>query len=320
MMTREECLTLYRELRLARQCEEKIRELYPSNEIKTPVHLGIGGEAIPVGVCHCAPPESKFFGSYRNHTLFLTLSNDTDGFFAELYGKVTGVGKGKAGSMHLAAPQHGLIATSAVVATTIPVAVGAALSAKYQKKPSLAVVFFGDGAVEEGVFWESLNFACLHELKVLFVCEDNELAIHSPIEGRRGLRSVVDAVKAYNCHVRSGRGDRLVSVIEESHKMIQDIVATSKPGFLHLKYHRFLEHVGPNEDFDAGYREKPSPEEEKELDPLITFKGDAKKCGCSDADFKKIDDEVDKQIEKSIEKAKAAAFPGPEELYTDVLI
>ena len=180
-----EGLTLYRKLMLARCAEERIRQEYSQDEMKTPVHLGIGQEAIPVGVCAAVPPGTKFFGTYRNHALFLALTEDTDRLFGELYGKLTGTAKGKAGSMHLAAPAEGLLATSAVVGTTIPVAVGVALANQYRQSDGLVVSFFGDGAVEEGVFWESLNFACLKKLRLLFVCEDNGLAIHTPTDQRQ---------------------------------------------------------------------------------------------------------------------------------------
>src|SRR3989344_1652857 len=124
ILSKEESLALYRKLILTRLAEEKIREEYFKDEMKTPVHLGVGGEAIPVGVCHCLPAGSKTFGTYRNHSLYLAMTGETDGFFVEMYGKVTGVAKGKAGSMHLSAPEGNLVSTSTVVGTTIPVAVG----------------------------------------------------------------------------------------------------------------------------------------------------------------------------------------------------
>ena len=166
MLSMDERIALYRKLLLVRQVEEAIRTHYASDDMKTPVHLGIGGEAISVGVCHCLPAKASTFGTYRNHALYLAVTDDTDGFFAELFGKESGPGKGKAGSMHLCRPDCGLMATSAVVATTIPLAVGAALANAYRKDSTPVAVFFGDGAVEEGVFWESVNFACLHRLNV----------------------------------------------------------------------------------------------------------------------------------------------------------
>ena len=158
---------LYKKLYLIRRVEERIQELYFDDEMKTPMHMSMGGEAISVGVCEALGRKNQVFGSYRTHALYLSKTEETDRFFAEMYGKETGTAKGLAGSMHLASPEAGMIMTSAVVATTIPVAVGAALAAVYLKSGNIIASFFGDGATDEGVFWESLNFACLKKLPIL---------------------------------------------------------------------------------------------------------------------------------------------------------
>jgi len=150
-------LELYKKMCLIRKAEEAIIKNYPSDEMKTPMHMSMGEEAIVVGVCQSLGPKSQTFGTYRSHALYLATSQDTDGFFAEMYGKKTGVVKGKGGSMHLSYPEKGLMATSAVVASTIPAAVGSAYANKYLKNGKIVGIFFGDGAVDEGVFWESLN-------------------------------------------------------------------------------------------------------------------------------------------------------------------
>lgn len=319
LLSRDETLRLYRKLLLARLCEEKIQQEYAKNEMKTPVHLGIGQEAIPVGVCHCLPKDTQAFGTYRNHALYLAITDDTDGFFGEIYGKSTGPGKGKAGSMHISCPDKGLIATSAVVATTVPVAVGAALAARYRKQDRLTVVFLGDGALEEGVFWESLNFACLHQLKILFVCEDNGLAIHTPSDRRQGFRSVQEAVQPFRCHVAGGNGSDLLEVVRATRGMLGRMAGDSQPGFLHFSYFRFLEHVGIREDFSAGYRRKPTPEELERLDPVIQFerKGfSSEKEGAPER--ARIRAELTEKVVRSVRQAREAAFAPMAELYTDL--
>ena len=317
-MEKAESLSLYRRLLLARRTEERIREEYSKNEMKTPVHLGIGQEAIPVGVCHCLPTNTKTFGTYRNHALFLAVTEDTDSFFGEIYGKVTGGAKGKAGSMHLSAPEQGLMATSAVVGTTIPVAVGAALANDYRQSNDLVAVFFGDGAVEEGVLWESLNFACLRRLRILFVCEDNGLAIHTPTIQRAGYRSIPDAVSGFECHLRSGNGSDLVEVVHLTREIIKRMTEHPKPGFLHLTYYRFLEHVGPQEDFDAGYRRRPTSEELEQFDPVAGFEKTLIQSGCDPKNLAAIRVSVDEQLNRSIRDAQKAPFPAPSDLYTDL--
>lgn len=317
-MRREDARALYRTLVLARRVEEKIREEYSKDEMKTPVHLGIGGEAIPVGVCHCLPPGTKTFGTYRNHALYLAVTDDAEGFFAELYGKATGPGKGKAGSMHLSAPERGLMATSAVVGTSIPLAVGAALANAYRRADDLVAAFFGDGAVEEGVFWESVNFACLRRLRILFVCEDNGLAIHTPATERQGFRSIPEAVRGFECHVASGDGSDLLNVIATTREVLGRMATDPKPGFLHLSYLRFLEHVGPREDFDAGYRRRPTPEELERLDPVSRFAAELQRSGFSAEELLVVSEAVDEQIRAGVRAAQKAPFAPPSELYTDV--
>jgi len=311
-------LGLYRKLLLVRRAEEKIREEYGKDEMKTPVHLGIGQEAIPVGVCHVLPPASKTFGTYRNHALYLAVTQDTDRFFGELYGKVTGAGKGKAGSMHLAAPEHGLLATSAVVASTIPLAVGAALAAQYRGAQDVVASFFGDGAVEEGVFWESLNFACLRRLRILLVCEDNGLAIHAPASQRQGFRSIPEAVQGFQCHVASGDGSDLLEVMALTRHVIARMAEDPKPGVLHLTYCRFLEHVGPREDFDAGYRPRPNDAALAQRDPVGRFESALAGLGWTSQELAEVRRSVDEQIARSVQAAREAPFAPPAELLTDV--
>lgn len=317
-MDHQEALSLYRKLVLARRAEEKIREEYLHNEIKTPVHLANGAEAIAVGVCYCLPEGSKTFGTYRNHALYLSLTGDTDGFFGELYGKGTGPGKGKAGSMHLAAPECGLMATSAVVGTTIPLAVGAALANAYRRSLDFVAAFFGDGAVEEGVFWESLNFSCLRRLRILFVCEDNGLAIHALAKQRQGFRSIPDAVRGFDCHLASAPGTNVLEVIEATRGVLRAMERDPKPGFVHLTYLRFLEHVGVGEDFKAGYRPEPTAEERERADPVRQFEKHLSKNGLEPDALRAVVTAVDAQIARSVEAARQAPFAPSAELLRDV--
>src|SRR5438876_667844 len=164
---------IYRSLDRIRRVEEEIVRLYPTDKIKSPVHLSIGQEAVSVGACEALRRDDVVFGTYRNHALYLAKGGDLNKMIAELYGKAAGCAKGKGGSMHLVDVEAGVMGGSAVVATTIPQAVGYALALKLQDKPRMVVSFFGDGALEEGACHESLNFAALKTLRVLFVCENN---------------------------------------------------------------------------------------------------------------------------------------------------
>ena len=316
----------YSKMLLARMCEEKIREEYFKDEMKTPVHLGIGGEAIACGVqasiarmrgAHAVKSNTKYFGTYRNHSIFLATSDDTDTFFGEMYGKVTGCGKGKAGSMHMASPEHGLVATSAVVGTTVPLAVGSALGDAVMGRDGLSIVFFGDGAMEEGAFYESVNFAALEKLPVLFVCEDNDLAIHNFRRNRLGWKSTKDMVAGFRCLYDEGDGTDLKEVMEKTDRMIAEMKKQNMPGFLSFNYYRFLEHVGPLEDFKFGYRAKADQAETK-FDPIAKAEAFLKTLGVTDAEIEAEKKKHRSRIDESVKRAQNAPFPPPNELYADV--
>src|SRR5882757_5359429 len=173
LMTTADLERIYRALRRIRRVEEEIARIYPSDKIKSPVHLSIGQEAVSVGVCDVLRADDAVSPTYRGHAAFLAKGGSVRGLMAELYGKASGVAGGKGGSMHLIDMSHHVLGTSAVVGTTIPIAVGHALAFKRTGSDRVVASFFGDGATEEGVFTESLNFASLHKLPILFVCENN---------------------------------------------------------------------------------------------------------------------------------------------------
>lgn len=311
---------LYKKVYLIRNTEEKIREYYMENQMKTPMHLSMGEEAIAAGVCHALDPEDQVFGTYRSHGIYLAKTGETDKFFAELYGKKTGVAKGKAGSMHLSAPELGFLGTSAVVATFIPVAVGASFANKYKKNGKLVAVFFGDGATDEGAFWESINVACLKKLPIIFVCEDNDLAIHSHVSERRGYRSLGSIIAKFDCHVFEETTTDVEVIYNLTRKAIRFLKKTQKPCFLNLKYYRYLEHVGINEDFQCGYRSKKEFDKWYKVDPVNLQREKLIKKNYPLQEIQKAEKEIDEQIERSIELSKKAPFPEEDELYRDVYV
>ncbi|MBF0245558.1 MAG: hypothetical protein HQL31_09865, partial [Planctomycetes bacterium] len=168
---------------------------------------------------------------------------ETDRFLAEMYGKADGPSCGKAGSMHLFAPEHGLICTSAIVASHIPVAVGAAFANKRAGNGKVVAVFFGDGAIDEGAFWESLNMACLKELPVLFICQDNGYAVHTPAEVRHGYASISAIVEGFRCNVFASDSTDVAVIHGLALEALEAMAVNRRPCFLHLKYYRSLEHV-----------------------------------------------------------------------------
>jgi pyruvate dehydrogenase E1 component alpha subunit len=314
-VSKEKALELYRRILFIRLCEEKIRSEYFRDEMKTPVHLSVGAEAIAAGVISALPEGSQFYGTYRNHAAYLAATGECEKFFGELYGKITGCAGGKAGSMHMSAPGKGLVLTSAVVATTIPVATGTAFAEQYLGKDRFVAVFFGDGAVEEGVFWESLNFASLKKLRILFVCEDNELAIHATAEERRGFRSLAQVADVFDCYRLSVCGYQPFKIYEAVSDLAERMRKDPRPAFCHFPYYRFYSHVGVDEDFSAGYRNKPAESELSEYDPVIQAGAALKGFGIKDPEIERIRRELESQIHEAVEHARAAPLPGKEELY-----
>ena len=309
-------IELYRKLYLIRSAETAIRKYYHQDEMKTPMHMSMGEEAIVVGVCEALGPQSQAYGSYRSHALYLSKTGDTDGFFAEMYGKVTGPARGKAGSMHMSSPENGLMCCAAIVASTIPLAVGNAFANKARKTGRATAAFFGDGAMDAGVFWESLNTACLMKLPVLFVCEDNEYAVHTLRHHRQGFRSATAVASQFECGVFESDTTDVEKIHGIASQAWEDMKRTGRPAFLKLKWYRYLEHVGINEDFDAGYRGRDEYLKWLKVDPISLQRSKlVDQRWMPEAELKKMESQIDAQVERSVQAAKAAPFSGKEELY-----
>jgi TPP-dependent pyruvate/acetoin dehydrogenase alpha subunit len=304
---------IYRSLRLIRRAEEEIARIYPSDKIKSPVHLSIGQEAVSVGVCDVLRPADVVSPTYRGHAAFMAKGGSLRGLFAELYGKATGVAGGKGGSMHLVDMERNVLGTSAVVGTTIPVAVGWALAFKRTKADRVAVAFFGDGATEEGVFTESLNFASLHKLPILFVCENNYYAIHTPLTKRWATQRLCERVETYGIPAHQIDDGDVLKLRDVAARALARIRRGEGPFFIECRTYRWREHVGPSEDFESGYRERTDLEPWLEADQVATV-------GARLASDRRaaIDAEIEREIADAIEFAETSPFPEISALHTDV--
>jgi len=311
-------IELYKKLYLIRKAEERIQGEYAKDEMKTPMHMSMGGEAISAGACHALEASGQVFSSYRSHGVYLAKTMETDKFFAELYGKKTGAAKGKAGSMHLSAPEKGYLGASAVVGTPIPLAVGAAFANIRKNNKNVVAVFFGDGAIDEGVFWESINMAALWKLPVLFVCEDNGLAIHTPPYMRHGYDSISRIMSQFKINVLSSDSTDAEEIHNVATRGINLIHTTGKPCFLHFKYYRYLEHVGINPDFNAGYRSEKEFKKWKERDPVSAGRQKLLKLGVVEKTISALENKISAGVERSIAAAQKAPFASEKELFKDI--
>ena len=315
---RELNITLYEKLFLARRSEEYIIKYYPEDEMKTPMHMSMGEEANAVGVIHALKADDQVVCSYRSHAIFLAKTRDTDKFFGELYGKVTGTAEGKSGSMHLADPEKGHICSTAIVGSGISVAVGIGFANLMKKNGNISCAFFGDGAMDEGTFWESINLACLKELPVLFICEDNGFAVHTCCATRQGYESIDKILAGFNCDLFFTDSTDVEVIYQLAQKAIDSIKTKNRPAFLRIKCYRYLEHVGINEDFDAGYRSKEKYLEWYKKDCVKIQRQKLLDNGIAENEITKLEKNIDEKIEASIQKAKTAPFPQPQELYRGV--
>jgi TPP-dependent pyruvate/acetoin dehydrogenase alpha subunit len=304
---------LYRSLRLIRRVEEEIARIYPTDKIKSPVHLSIGQEAVAVGVCDALRPDDVTAMTYRGHATYLAKGGNLNAMMAELYGKATGCGGGKAGSMHLVDMGAGVLGASAVVATTIPLGVGQALAFQRSGSDRVVAVFLGDGATEEGVFSESVNFAALQRLPVLFVMENNGYAIHAPLSKRWATDRVTERVETYGipaARITSGDVRDIRTAAEEA---VAAMRGGSGPRFLECMTYRWYEHVGPEQDFDAGYRDRAEFERWAASDPVAVAG-----ARLDDTERERIDAEIEDDIRQAVEFAEQSPFPAPDALWMDV--
>jgi len=253
---------------LIRAAEEKIGEMVGQGVVRCPCHLAIGQEAVAVGVAEAFRPGDRAFGAHRSHAHFLALGGSLRALLAEVQGRVTGASRGMGGSMHLLDVEHGLYGTVPIVGATIPLAVGAALTAKMDRGDNIAVSFFGDGATEEGVFHESLNLAASLQVPTLFVCENNLFSSHLHISLRQPRTSVARFAEAHAISWLRVDGNDLPAVRRATRDLTAMIRATSQPGFLELVTYRWRGHVGHRDDEDVGVHRGEDLPQWKKRDPI----------------------------------------------------
>ena len=306
--------TLYRSLYRIRRTEEEIARVYPSDKVKSPVHLSIGQEAVSVAVCEALRKDDSIFGTYRSHAMYLAKGGGLKPMIAELYGKATGCCKGKGGSMHLMDVAAHVMGSSAVVGTTIPHAVGFAYANKYKRNDSIVAVFLGDGATEEGVFAESINFAVLKKVPLLFVVENNGYAIHTHQSLRQGVSNICAISNAFGVPSERIDDNDILKIYSRTLELSAEIRdKKTGPRLIECMTYRWKEHVGPNEDYDLGYRSKDEARTWFEQDQVPRL------AGLVDQNWRKsMELEVEAEIRDAFQFAESSPFPTEEELLTDV--
>ena len=240
-------LDLYRRMLFIRRFEEYIERLYMTDIMKTPVHLSIGQEASAVGVCSLLEPDEVVWTNYRAHAHYIAKGGDVQRLVNELHNRATGCSGGRGGSMHIIDTDHGILGTSAIVGANVTLAVGTAMADKMDGRPGATVVFFGDGASEEGGTYESLNFAAVKSLPLLFVCENNAYAVYSEISERATVPSVAERFKGMALPSFDADGNDLDAVRAAAQKALA-VVRSGRPALLEVTTMLMREHVGTKKE------------------------------------------------------------------------
>jgi len=310
-MKTETLKRLYYQMLRIRMVEEKIAELYPEQEMRCPVHLSIGQEAVAVGVCANLSRDDYVLSTHRSHAHYLAKGGDLKAMMAELYGKVTGCSKGKGGSMHLVDLSVGFLGATPIVGSTIPIAVGAAFGSVMRGDPRVTVAFFGDAAPEEGVFHESINFAALKKLPVVFGCENNLYSVHSPLSARQPEgREIFELAKGHGVESYQGDGNDAIEVYRLAERAIRKARQGGGPTFLEFKTYRWREHCGPYYDFDLGYRTESEFQEWRRRCPIEMLKKRLFSDGVlSNQDMDDMVSDLEAEIEDAVVFAKQSPFP-----------
>jgi pyruvate dehydrogenase E1 component alpha subunit len=289
--------------------EERIAKLVEAGEVKCPCHLCIGQEAIAAGVCAALERDDYVWGGHRSHGHYLAKGGDGPAMMAEIFGRVDGCACGHGGSMHLVAPEVGILGTVPIVAATIPVAVGAGLAAKLRRTGQVSVSFFGDGATEEGHFHESVNFAALHRLPVIFVCENNLYSSHLHISERRPLDNIERIGGLYGIPGVRLDGNDVGAVCAAASAAVARARAGEGPSLLECRTYRWRGHVGPAWDTDVGVKRRDELKEWLPKDPVARARGQLLEMGTPPADLDAVERKVRAEIDTAVEDACRAPYP-----------
>jgi TPP-dependent pyruvate/acetoin dehydrogenase alpha subunit len=309
--------TLLREMLRIRTIEETIAEVYKEQEMRTPTHFSIGQEAVAVGVCRALETSDVAYSGHRCHAHYLAKGGGVYEMVAELYGRADGCCKGRGGSVHLNAPGVGLIASSAILGETMATAVGSAWAFAMDGLDRVAVTFFGDGTAEEGIFHEVLNFAVVKKVPVIFVCENNGYSTHTPLAVRQpgGIEIWERAKLAYGLPSVKVDGNDVFACYEAARVAVERARRGDGPSFIEATTYRWREHVGPNWDYDAGYRTKEEVDAWIARDPIERAKARLIEEGaCTGAEVADWKREAQAEIDAAIARAKRAPYPSVDEL------
>ncbi|RMH34903.1 MAG: pyruvate dehydrogenase (acetyl-transferring) E1 component subunit alpha [Nitrospirae bacterium] len=316
---RDDWFALYRQMLLIRRFEEKSAEMYALAKIGGFLHLYIGQEAVAVGCIDAVEEQDYIIAAYREHGHCLARGSDPKAVMAELFGKVTGLCKGKGGSMHLFDVPRNFMGGYAIVGGHLPLATGLAFAVKYQRRPQVVLCFFGEGAVPSGQAHEAFNLAALWSLPVIFICENNRYAMGTPLEREMALyKGVTERAQAHGIEASRVNGMDVLAVRAHIREIVETVRQTPKPFFIEAMTYRFMGH-SMADPAHGHYRTREEVEEARKHDPLLLLKQQILDQALgTEADFKAIEREIGQIVNDAIAFADASPFPAASELYDDV--
>ena len=315
MPDRVKLLELYRTMLTIRKVELKIAGEYKNDEMKTPIHLSIGQEAVSAGVCANLNRDDYVFGTHRSHAQYIAKGGDVKKMIAELYLRKTGCSSGRGGSMHLMAPEVGILGSTAIVGGNLPLGTGTALASKISNDGKVTAVFFGDGAVDEGTFHESLNFAALKQLPVIYVCENNAYAINSHQSARHTKDNIYRWAESYGIPGYQLDGNDVIKVSDYASAAIERARKGEGPTLLECITYRWKGHIGTVTDVGEGQRSKDEYDYWLSMCPIRRYTGNLYDNGLLDEVTEKtVNSEIDTLVEEAFEFAQKSPKPEPGEL------
>ncbi len=319
-MTPEIAKQLLFQMKRIRFVEQEIARRYADGKMRCPTHLSVGQEAVAAGVGLALRRDDLAVSGHRAHAHYLGKGGNLQAMLAEIYGKVGGCSHGKGGSMHLIDESVGFMGSTAIVAGTVPVGVGLGYGIKFKRTDQVSCVFHGDAVVEAGVFFESVNFAVLKKLPVLFVCENNLYSVYSPLRVRQPeSRSIAGMVEGLGLPACCGDGNDVVEVYGMTSEAIAGIRGGSGPRFLEFSTYRWLEHCGPSYDNNLGYRTEAEFLDWKAKEPISRFESSLRTGGVISAtEAGQMDTTIEGEVSAAFGFADASPFPEAASAYADL--
>jgi len=317
-MKREELLQMYYQMVTIRRVEERLLDLFAQGKIPGFIHVSIGQEAVPVGICSALRPDDYISNTHRGHGQALAKGADLKRFMAEIYGRKDGYCRGKAGSMHIACKELGIIGSNGVVGGGIPISLGTAFASVYKGDDRVTVCFFGDGATNEGTFHESLNLGALWNLPMVFCCENNEWAEFTPRKVHTKLENLSLRAQSYGIPGVTVDGDDVRQVREAAERAVATARKGEGPTLLECKTHRWFGHFAGD---SQKYRDAKEIEEVRKFDPVVKFHNlllEMKHLKLED--LEKIERKVKKEIDEAVAYAESSPVPGKDELLQNVYV